>query len=407
MAARCLRFGVGAEDEAALKGVGGERNVLGGGTLVDVQHEIVREAGGEDERSAFDGQDDVGLEQAGHLVGVGRPERRSGGWLDRGKANDDDRLGIVKGRRRVEAEVEGRALGKGDRGNVLILCGVEIAGDADEVDDGADVRAVRSAAGERGGAGGVDEVGVGAAGERGDHSLAVAVVEQGLVAALREAGVLHIDGPLEAVVVGLEVEGAREQHGVLGQGLLIGGCDLADLGDVFFDACLFKAGLCEVLGRTDKDAGTSAHGGTQGAEAAAGLRCEKEDGLLGLFGDGDGHAFGANMLVPGLDAVEPVVRGRVGGSTEKDGDEQISGGLGWGQIGMEAKCVARLKVGNRGDGQGFAGAGDADIDLGAGEVEPGRRGLGSQKRRGKEEQGGREEPGALGHSPILAGSGLS
>ncbi len=79
--------------------------------------------------------------------------------------------------------------------------------------------------------------------EHGDDGLAVAVVEEGLVAGLGEAGGLGVDGTLEAVAVGLEVEGAGEEVGVFGERLGIVGRDAADGGEVGFDAGLFEAGL--------------------------------------------------------------------------------------------------------------------------------------------------------------------
>jgi hypothetical protein len=53
----------------------------------------------------------------------------------------------------VEAQVELFVLGKGDGGNVLVLGGVQAAGEANQVDDGADVGAVEAAAGHAGVAG--------------------------------------------------------------------------------------------------------------------------------------------------------------------------------------------------------------------------------------------------------------
>ena len=74
-------FGVALQDEAAVVGVGDERNVglvRSAGRGVQVQDEVVRERGGEDERSAFDGESDGGFDEAGDVVGVGGAERRRG-----------------------------------------------------------------------------------------------------------------------------------------------------------------------------------------------------------------------------------------------------------------------------------------------------------------------------------------
>src|SRR5205814_2626598 len=95
------------EDEAALEGVGDEWDFsfLAGG--VEVKNEIVGEGGGEDERGAFDGKDDGGLEEAGDDLWVGGAQGRGHGGLDGGQADDDDGFGIVEGGRGIEAEVEG------------------------------------------------------------------------------------------------------------------------------------------------------------------------------------------------------------------------------------------------------------------------------------------------------------
>ena len=63
---------------------------------VEVEDEVVGEGGGEDEGRAFDGQDDVGLEEAGDVGGVGGAERGRNGGLDGGQADDDDGFGLWK-----------------------------------------------------------------------------------------------------------------------------------------------------------------------------------------------------------------------------------------------------------------------------------------------------------------------
>ncbi len=74
-------FAVGqvGEDEAALKGVGGERDFGLFAGVVEVEDEVVGEGRGEDERSAFDGKDDGGLEEAGDGLGIGGAQRRRDG----------------------------------------------------------------------------------------------------------------------------------------------------------------------------------------------------------------------------------------------------------------------------------------------------------------------------------------
>ena len=217
----------------------------------------------------------------------------------------------------------------------------------------------------------------------------MAVVEQALVAGLGEASGLGIDGLFEAVAVGFEVEGASEEFGVLGQGLGVVRWDAADVGEVGFDAGLLEAGFVEVLRGANEDAGTAADSGAEGAEVAACLGREEEDGLLGLFGYGDGDALVTDFFVPGLDLGEPVVGGRVGGAAEEGGNEKVVDGLGGGQIGVQPDLVAGLEVGDLGDGQGAAAAGDVDVNFGASEVET--RGVGVEGRA--ENQQGSEGSG--------------
>ncbi len=300
----------------------------------------------------------------------------------------------MEGGRGVEAEVEGFAAGEGDGGDVLVLGGVEAAHDADEVDDGADVGAVEAGAADGGVGGLVDEVGAGAVAEAFGDGLAVAVVEEGLGAGLGEAVGLSVNGLLEAVAVGLEVESAGEEVGVLGEALGVVGWDATHVGEIGFDAGLLEAGFGEVLRGTDEDAGTASDGGAEGGEVASGFGCEEEDDLLGFVGDGDGDALFADFFVPGLDLGEPVVGRRVGGAAKEGGDEEVVDGLGGREIGVEPEFVAGLEVGDLGDGQGAASAGDVDVDLGAGEVEtrgvPAWRGV-QRKEEGSESSVEREE----------------
>ena len=85
------------------------------------------EGGGKDERGAVDGENDRWFEEAGYVFGVGGAERRGGCGLDGGQADDDDRLGVVEGRRGIEAKVEAFVFGEGYGGNVLVLGGVQTA----------------------------------------------------------------------------------------------------------------------------------------------------------------------------------------------------------------------------------------------------------------------------------------
>ena len=190
----------------------------------EAEFEVVGEGGGEDEGGAIDCEYDRGLEEAGDVFGVGWLQRRgTAAWME-GRPMTMTDLGSLKEGGVLRRRLRLSFFGEGDGGNVLIFGGVEAAHDADEVDDGTDVGAVEASAPDAGVAGLVDEVGVGSAAEHGDDGLAVAVVEEGLVAGLGEAGGLGIGRTFEAVAVGLEVEGAGEEVGVFGERLgIVGG----------------------------------------------------------------------------------------------------------------------------------------------------------------------------------------
>ncbi len=116
------------------------------------------EAGGEDQRRAFERENHPGLQEAGDLVGVVRFERRENGLLNGGQADDDDRLRLVERRRHIEPEVERLAFGEAEAGDVLILRGAQAGDELDGVHDRPYICGVEATAGGRGVGSLVDEV---------------------------------------------------------------------------------------------------------------------------------------------------------------------------------------------------------------------------------------------------------
>lgn len=194
------------------------------------------------------------------------------------------------------------------------------------------------------------------------------IIEESLGAGLSEAVGLSVNGLLEAVSVGLEIERASEKIGVLSEGLRVVGWDTAHVGEIGFDTCLFEAGFKEVLRGANEDTGASADGGAEGREVTAGFRGEEEDDLLSLIGHSDGDAFFTNFFVPGLDQSEPVVGRRVSGAAEEGGYQEIVDGLGGWEIRVKPDFVPGLEVWDLSDGEGVGAAGDVDIDFRACEV---------------------------------------
>ncbi len=390
------------QDQASLVGIGNEWDVgLGGrsGRRIQVQHDFMGEVGGEDQRRAFDGQYDGGFNQAGNVVRVRRAKWRRDRRLHRGEPDDEHRLGIVEGGRCIQPEVECRVLGEGDGRDVLVLRGVEGAHEADQIDDCADIGGIQASTGSLRITSLIDEVGTRAVGECGGDVLAVAVVEQGLGAGLGEAGELGVDRALEAVLVGFQVQRTGEQIGVFLEGLGVGGRNPADGGHVFLDTGLFEAGFGEVLRGADEDSRPALDGGAQGREVAAGLWRHKEHGLLRFGRHGDEDAFFSDLLVPGLDAGEPVLWGRVGGSAKEDADQEVLNRLRGRQVRVQPDLVARLEIGDRGDGEGLVATSDPHVDARTDEVKTAIRVEWPQEEEEQERQ--QKQSGAFGHTASL------
>jgi hypothetical protein len=252
----------------------------------------------------------------------------------------------------------------------------------------------RSTTAERGVAGGVDEVGVGPVGKSGNNGLGVRVIQQRLGSGLGEAGKLRVDRLLEAFRVGFESEGAGEQIGVLLQICGVRGRDATYGSEILFDAGLLEAGFDEVLLGADENAGMAFYGGAEGGKVAAGFGSHENDDLLGLGGDSDERALLPDMLVGGVDAGEPVVGRRVGGAAQEADDHEVFDRLGGGQVGMDPEPVTGLQVGDLGDVERFAGAGDADVDPGAGEIEAR---IGERCPMEGEKDNGRKQPASEVH----------
>src|SRR6202012_2065556 len=134
-------------------------------------------------------------------------------------------------------------------------------------------------------------------------------------------------------LVGLEGKGASQQVRMFLKGGGVGGRETGGVDAILLEAGLLETGLGEVLRGANEDAGTAADGGLQSGEVAAGLRREKEDGLLCLLWDGDEDALFADVLLPGLNAGEPVLGRGIRIAAEEDADEEVFDRLGGREIG--------------------------------------------------------------------------
>jgi hypothetical protein len=235
----------------------------------------------------------------------------------------------------------------------------------------------------------------------------VAVIEQSLGSGLGKAVVLLIDGLIEAVLIGLEVQGAGQQGGVLLERFRISWGNGLDGGEILFYTGLLKAGLGEILGGADEDSWAALDGGAESDEVTAGLRSEKEESLLGFVRDGDGGALFADLLVPGLNLEEPFVRWGIGGSAQEDGDEEVVDGLGARKVREEPELVTSLQVWNGSDGKRLVSPGNADVDTWASEIKTAstlrKRLRAGGKKNYESSNGGAKATGEKCHRFILDG----
>ncbi len=175
---------VGGLQRLRLDGKTSEQGIGLGGQIdavarlgVDVEHEIVRQVGRKNQRSAFGGKQQRRLARAKYLRCVHGAQWRNWRRVNRRQTNHQDRLGIAKGRRIIEAQVEFVFFRQSQRGDVLILRGMRGAQNAGHVNHRAHVRTVVTAAGVGRGRDLCEQVGGRAGGESGNHGLAVGVVE--------------------------------------------------------------------------------------------------------------------------------------------------------------------------------------------------------------------------------------
>ena len=181
----------------------------------------------------------------------------------------------------------------------------------------------------------------------------MAVVEQDLGAGLGEAGELRVDGPLEAVFVGLEGEGAGEEVGVLVQRAGSEG------GTRRMEAMYFSMRACSKPASVRSwEARTKAPGRPRTAD----LRVEKSPPVSGA------RNMTACWASSGTVTKAPSSRTFVSQVSMRM--NQLSGGglvlprrktqirRYWtdcvgGQVGVKPELVAGLEIGDRGDGQGL------------------------------------------------------
>ena len=185
---------------------------------------------------------------------------------------------------------------------------------------------------------------------------------------------------LEAVIVELDPKTARQQRRLFLQLVGVGVGDVLHRSEIGVETRAIEGRAIQVLRGAHECSGLAVHVRTQRAEVAAGFGRQKHQRLLRALRNRDDHAFLAHMLVPRLDAREPVVRRRIRGAAQEAYDQQVVSALRLRQGGMDPQAIANLQIGNFGNGQFLAAAADSHFHPRTGQVERGRVG---QQRAGQ------------------------
>ncbi len=212
VAERSLPQGRSVDDEPALLGVSADRQI-DRGAIFPRQGElhIVRITGGEHQRRALDRQDQLGFARAVEFLRIDSVQRRQLLLLDRGQRRHENRLRVMKGRRRVERQIERIADGGAERRDVLILRRAERVEDLRDVQHRCDVGTVVAVAQLRREAGFHGQV-TGRTGRQGlDNRRAMSVVENESALPLHQAWSLQLRNLVETLLVDLDGETACQQ----------------------------------------------------------------------------------------------------------------------------------------------------------------------------------------------------
>ena len=240
---------------------------------------------------------------------------------------------------------------------------------ASEIDDRADISAVKSAAGERCGADGTGEIRTRSRRERGDHRLAVTVIKDEIFGVFRQAGALFFERLGEAGFIDANAERAREQHRMLFQRFRVGVVDRFHVGEIFFETRSIETRLIQILRSANENARASADGAAQRTEIATGFGREENQRLLSVLRNGDDDSLFLNRLGPRFCFREPILRRRVCRSAQKRDDQQVARGLIVGKIGMQPQAIAGLQIRDLRDRQRLAVARDLHLDARAEQIE--------------------------------------
>ena len=218
----------------------------------NLQSEIACVSCGEDQRCPVSGKDEPAFAGAENFLLVDGMERWGLCGFDRRQRDDEYRLGIVKGRRRVELEVQAVIMLGSQRRDVLIFGGVNGIQDARDVDDRRNVRAVIAEA-RTGCVAGLHAQVAGRSGcESADDGHAVPVVQNQRILLLHQAGGLLFNDFVQTIFIELHAQTAGEQRRNLLELFRIGRVNSMDGVEVSIETRTVKTCLIQVLRGANK-----------------------------------------------------------------------------------------------------------------------------------------------------------
>ncbi len=158
----------------------------------------------------------------------------------------------MKRGRHVQHQRDLVALLRGQRGNVLELRGVEGVEDTRDVHHRAHIGTVETVIGLRRVTELHGQVAGRSGGQRFHDRLAVPIVEDQRFPALGEAGSLHFRHPIQALVVDLHAQAARQQRRRILEPPGIGGVDVPHSGEIDVEPGTVEHSLIQILRRAHK-----------------------------------------------------------------------------------------------------------------------------------------------------------
>ena len=328
--------------------------------------------------SAFDLHRHLRVLQTRHLICIMRLQRRRLGRLHRRQRDHNHCLRIQKRRGSIQLQIQRRPIRKRQPWNVLILRGLQKAYEVHHIHNRANIRRVQSRAHRCCVRGIVGQARYGSRRQRLRDTHPMSIVHQHRNTRHRQTRHLLVYGLLETIRIRLQRQRLRQLRRTVRNHLRISRIHLLHRRQVSLYPQLLERSLVQRRIRADEQSRPPAHGPAQRLEVPTRLRRNEHQRLLGSLRHGNGCALD-NLLVPGIDLVEPVFRRLIRSSAQKRNNQQQVIGLRGRQIHLHPDLVFRHQVRHLSNRQRHASALYTHIHFGPDQIKF-RRIIGPQPR---------------------------